>query len=70
MVVRVGNFLILLTLVMIGIIVYDGIENNEPTVDWLNFTLLLRGHLVAMPTVLTVTMAIGAHCLRGTRDGE
>ena len=65
MVVRVGNFLILLTLVMIAIIVYHGIRNHEPTVELLIFSLVLTISAipVAMPAVLTVTMAIGARLL-------
>jgi H+-transporting ATPase len=65
MVVKVGNFLILLTLVMISIIVYHGIQRNEPTVELLIFSLVLTISAipVAMPAVLTVTMAIGAHVL-------
>lgn len=65
MVIRVGNFLIALTLIMIGIIVYHGIRANEPTVELLIFSLVLTISAipVAMPAVLTVTMAIGAHVL-------
>ncbi|WP_345972429.1 HAD-IC family P-type ATPase [Sulfurimonas diazotrophicus] len=65
MVVRVGNFLILLTLAMIAVIVYHGVQNNEPTVELLIFSLVLTISAipVAMPAVLTVTMAIGAHVL-------
>ncbi|WP_345987889.1 plasma-membrane proton-efflux P-type ATPase [Sulfurimonas sp. HSL1-2] len=65
MVVRVGNFLILLTLAMIAVIIYHGVQNNEPTVELLIFALVLTISAipVAMPAVLTVTMAIGAHVL-------
>jgi H+-transporting ATPase len=65
MVVKVGNFLIVLTLVMIGIIVYHGIQKHEPTVELLIFSLVLTISAipVAMPAVLTVTMAIGARVL-------
>ncbi len=65
MVVKVGNFLILLTLFMIGIIIYHGIETNQPTVELLIFALVLTISAipVAMPAVLTVTMAIGAQAL-------
>jgi len=65
MVVRVGNFLILLTLAMIAVIVYHGIQKNEPTVELLIFSLVLTISAipVAMPAVLTVTMAIGARVL-------
>ena len=65
MVVKVGNFLILLTLAMIAIILYHGVQNHEPTVELLIFSLVLTISAipVAMPAVLTVTMAIGARAL-------
>ena len=65
MVVKVGDFLILLTLVMIAIIVYHGVQKHEPTVELLIFSLVLTISAipVAMPAVLTVTMAIGARTL-------
>ncbi len=65
MVIKVGNFLIVLTLFMIAIIVYHGIETNQPTVELLVFALVLTISAipVAMPAVLTVTMAIGARAL-------
>ncbi len=65
MVIKVGNFLILLTLFMIAIIVYHGIRTHEPTVELLIFALVLTISAipVAMPAVLTVTMAIGARAL-------
>ncbi len=65
MVIKVGNFLILLTLVMIAIIVYHGIKTNQPTIELLVFALVLTISAipVAMPAVLTVTMAIGARAL-------
>jgi H+-transporting ATPase len=65
MVLKVGDFLIALTAVMIGIIVYHGIQTHEPTVELLVFSLVLTISAipVAMPAVLTVTMAIGAQAL-------
>ncbi len=65
MVIKVGNFLILLTLLMIAIIIYHGIQTDQPTVDLLIFALVLTISAipVAMPAVLTVTMAIGARAL-------
>ncbi|WP_082792139.1 plasma-membrane proton-efflux P-type ATPase [Sulfurovum riftiae] len=65
MVIKVGNFLILLTLFMIAIIVYHGIVTHQPTVELLIFALVLTISAipVAMPAVLTVTMAIGARAL-------
>ena len=65
MVIKVGNFLIFLTLFMIAIIVYHGIKTNQPTIELLVFALVLTISAipVAMPAVLTVTMAIGAQVL-------
>ncbi|HDK37500.1 MAG TPA: metal-transporting ATPase, partial [Thiolapillus brandeum] len=62
MVIKVGNFLILLTMVMITAIIYLGIQRSESLTDLLIFSLVLTISAipVAMPAVLTVTMAIGA----------
>ncbi len=65
MVVKVGNFLILLTLAVITIIVLLGVAREEPLSELLIFSLVLTISAipVAMPAVLTVTMAIGAMSL-------
>ena len=65
MVIKVGDFLIILTLVMIAIIIYHGIMTNQPTMELLIFALVLTISAipVAMPAVLTVTMAIGSRAL-------
>ena len=65
MVIKVGNFLIVLTIFMIAIILYYGISHNEPTFELVVFALVLTISAipVAMPAVLTVTMAIGARVL-------
>ena len=65
MVIRVGNFLILLTLIMIAFIIYHGVQTHQPTLELLIFALVLTISAipVAMPAVLTVTMAIGAKAL-------
>ena len=65
MVIKVGNFLIILTLIMIAIIIYHGIVTHQPTTELLIFALVLTISAipVAMPAVLTVTMAIGARAL-------
>ncbi len=62
MVIKVGDFLILLTAVVIAIIVLLGIERHEPLVELLVFSLVLTisAILVAMSAVPTVPMAIGA----------
>jgi len=65
MVIRVGDFLILVTIVVIVILVLLGISRHEPEVDLLIYALVLTISAipVAMPAVLTVTMAIGATVL-------
>jgi len=65
MVLSVGNFLILLTILMIAIIISVGIYRQEPLSELLIFSLVLTISAipVAMPAVLTVTMAIGARVL-------
>ena len=65
MVIRVGDFLIAVTVVMIAIIIYFGLKRHEPVVDLLIFALVLTISAipVAMPAVLTVTMALGARAL-------
>ncbi|AEA33112.1 plasma-membrane proton-efflux P-type ATPase [Hippea maritima] len=62
MVIKVGDFLIALTIVMIIFILAVGILRHEPFIDLLTFSLVLTISAipVAMPAVLTVTMAIGA----------
>ncbi len=62
MVIRVGNFLIAITIVMVVIIVYFGLTRHENPYELLVFSLVLTISAipVALPTVLTVTMAIGA----------
>lgn len=65
MVISVGNFLIAMTVVMIGIIIAVGLWRHEPTMELLVFALVLMISAipVAMPAVLTVTMAVGASAL-------
>ncbi len=65
MVIKVGNFLIVMTLFLIAIIVWHGVQNDEPILDLLIFALILTISAipVAMPAVLTVTMALGARVL-------
>ena len=65
MVMKVGDFLILVTLVLISVIIFVGIKRNEPILDVLIFALILTISAipVAMPAVLTVTMALGARVL-------
>lgn len=62
MVIKVGNFLILLTILMIAIIIGYGLYRHEDILNLLEFSLVLTVAAipVALPTVLTVTMAVGA----------
>ncbi len=65
MVMKVGNFLIALTAVMIIIILSFGYYRDESMSELLIFSLVLTISAipVAMPAVLTVTMAVGASVL-------
>lgn len=65
MVLNVGNFLIALTIVMILIILAVGYFRDESMSELLIFSLVLTISAipVAMPAVLTVTMAVGARVL-------
>ena len=62
MVINVGNFLIIVTVIMVAIIIFYGIKRGEPIFDLLEFSLVLTVSAipVALPTVLTVVMAVGA----------
>jgi H+-transporting ATPase len=65
MVLSVGNFLIALSVVMIILIIAVGMYRSEPILELLVFALVLMISAipVAMPAVLTVTMAVGASVL-------
>ncbi len=65
MVMRVGDFLIIISLILVGIIIFHGVLRHEPILDLLVFALILTiaAIPVAMPAVLTVTMALGARVL-------
>ncbi len=72
MVIKVGDFLIALTLVMITVILLVGIQRNESLSELLVFSLVLTISAipVAMPAVLTVTMAIGAIALASKEENR
>ncbi|NOX17204.1 MAG: plasma-membrane proton-efflux P-type ATPase [Chlorobi bacterium] len=62
MVVKVGNFLIFTTIIMAVIILLAAIYRGENMLEIVRFTLVLTVAAipVALPAVLTVTMAVGA----------
>src|SRR5664279_5373287 len=64
-VLKIGNYLILLAVALVGIIVVVSLQRGDPTLDTLQFALVLTVAAipVAMPTVLSVTMAVGARLL-------
>ena len=61
-VVNVGNYLILISVAMVVVIVITGILRNENLMEILRFSLVLTvaSIPVALPAVLSVTMAVGA----------
>ena len=62
MVINVGNFLIVITIIMVAIIIFYGVQRHENIFELLEFSLVLTVAAipVALPTVLTVVMAVGA----------
>jgi len=64
-VLRIGNFLILLAAVLAVVILAVALFRGDPLVTTLQFVLILTVAAipVAMPTVLSVTMAVGAKVL-------
>jgi H+-transporting ATPase len=64
-VLRIGNYLIMLAVVMVVVIIAMGIYRGDPILTTLQFALVLTVAAipVAMPTVLSVTMAVGARLL-------
>ncbi|MBI1179723.1 MAG: plasma-membrane proton-efflux P-type ATPase [Alphaproteobacteria bacterium] len=68
-VLRIGNFLILTTLALVAVIVVAALFRRSPIVDTLLFALILTVAAipVALPAVLSVTMAVGASTLAGMK---
>ncbi len=62
MVIQVGDFLIAVTIVMIAVIIFVGLHRHENPMELMIFSLVLTISAipVALPAVLTVTMAVGA----------
>ena len=64
-VLKIGNYLIILAIVLVTAIVAVAIYRGDPILTTLQFALVLTVAAipVAMPTVLSVTMAVGARLL-------
>ncbi len=64
-VLKIGNYLIILASVLVALIVVVAVARGNTLTDTLEFALILliAAIPVAMPTVLSVTMAIGARLL-------
>ena len=64
-VLKIGNYLIMLALSLVTVIVALGLYRGDPILTTLQFALVLTVAAipVAMPTVLSVTMAVGARLL-------
>jgi H+-transporting ATPase len=68
-VLRIGNFLILVTCALVALILLVALHRHAPLVETLLFALILTVAAipVALPAVLSVTMAAGASRLAGMR---
>ena len=64
-VLKIGNYLIILAIVLVAVIIAVAIYRGDPILTTLQFALVLTVAAipVAMPTVLSVTMAVGARLL-------
>lgn len=64
-VLRIGNYLIILAVVLVAVIIIVALFRGDPILTTLQFALVLTVAAipVAMPTVLSVTMAVGARLL-------
>jgi H+-transporting ATPase len=64
-VLRIGNYLIMLAVALVAVIIIVSIFRGDPFLTTLQFALVLTVAAipVAMPTVLSVTMAVGARSL-------
>ena len=68
-VLKIGNYLIVLAVALVALIVTVALFRHDPTLSTLEFALVLlvAAIPVAMPTVLSVTMAVGARLLAKKR---
>ncbi len=62
MIIRIGNFLIMITIVLVLLIILASLFRHEPLLEIARFALVLTVAAipVALPAVLSVTMAVGA----------
>jgi H+-transporting ATPase len=62
---RIGNFLIILAIILVGIVFSVALLRSESILETLQFTLILVVAAIpaALPAVLTVTLAVGATAL-------
>ncbi|VAX26516.1 Lead, cadmium, zinc and mercury transporting ATPase; Copper-translocating P-type ATPase [hydrothermal vent metagenome] len=69
LVISIGDYLIVITLLLTIVIVYAGIHRGETLIELLRFALVLAvaSIPVALPAVLSVTMAVGAVSLARKR---
>ncbi|MGB7630767.1 MAG: plasma-membrane proton-efflux P-type ATPase [Candidatus Deferrimicrobium sp.] len=70
-VLKIGNYLIILAVTLVAVIITVAIFRGDPILTTLQFALVLTVAAipVAMPTVLSVTMAVGA-CLLAKKRGD
>ncbi len=64
-VLKIGNYLIVLAVALVSVIIATSVVRGDPILTTLQFALVLTVAAipVAMPTVLSVTMAVGARLL-------
>jgi H+-transporting ATPase len=64
-VLKIGNYLIILAVILVAVIITVALFRGDPLLTTLQFALVLTVAAipVAMPTVLSVTMAVGARLL-------
>ncbi len=64
-VLKIGNYLIILAVTLVAVIITVALFRGDPMLETLQFALVLTVAAipVAMPTVLSVTMAVGARLL-------
>ena len=62
---KIGNYLIILAVALVAVIIAVALFRGDPILTTLQFALVLTVAAipVAMPTVLSVTMAVGARLL-------